>query len=475
MGSLKVAEFARIQTVRILANPATLSHGGRDVILTKLPPAETPVPPLITFELSRISLPAVDPTAAREFAVEVVRKLRDAGHQALWAGGCVRDQLLGIRPKDYDVATSARPEQVRDLFGHRRSLPIGAAFGVITVLGPKPAGQIEVATFRRDAGYSDGRHPDSVTFSDAREDAQRRDFTINGLFFDPVAEQVIDYVGGQDDLQTGVIRAIGVPRDRITEDKLRMLRAVRFAAKFGFAIEANTLTAVQEQSNELVIVSAERIAEELRKMLTLDRRRLAVELLGQAQLLEIVLPEARGVHTVAWQQALEMLERITPSFPQGLAMLLRPLAETPETLAQLVDRVCRRLKLSVEELTQVQRLLREEPLLRRASYFTWPQLQRLLATPGVEAVLDFAAAVSAVLDASPAELDLCNRMLELPPALMNPAALINGEDLKLLGLSPGPHFRIILEQVRDAQLEGLINSPQHALELARKLARELGL
>jgi poly(A) polymerase len=416
-------------------------------------------------------VPAVNSAAAREFAVEVVRQLRDAGFQALWAGGCVRDQLLGILPKDYDVATSARPEQVRDLFGHRRSLPIGAAFGVITVLGPKPAGQIEVATFRRDAAYSDGRHPDSVTFSDPQEDAQRRDFTINGLFYDPLAEQVIDYVGGQDDLQTGVIRAIGVPRDRISEDKLRMLRAVRFAAKFGFAIEANTLQAVQEQSNELIIVSAERVAEELRKMLTLDRRRLAVELLAQAQLLEIVIPETRGVHTLAWQQTLRILERLpNPTFPQAFATLLRPLAESPAELAQLVDIVCRRLKLSVEELTQVQRLLREEPLLRRASSFTWPQLQRLLATPGVEAVLDFAAAVAYELDADAAELDLCNRMLDLPAALMNPPPLINGEDLKLLGLSPGPQFRTILDQVRDQQLESLINTPEEALQVARNIA-----
>lgn len=416
-------------------------------------------------------MPVVNSAAAREFAVEVVRQLRTAGFQALWAGGCVRDQLLGILPKDYDVATNARPEQVRDLFGHRRSLPIGAAFGVITVLGPKSAGQIEVATFRRDATYSDGRHPDSVTFSDPREDAQRRDFTINGLFYDPLAEQVIDYVGGQDDLQTGVIRAIGVPRERITEDKLRMLRAVRFAAKFGFAIEPATLQAVQEQSNELVIVSAERIAEELRKMLTLDRRRLAVELLAEGQLLEIVLPEARGVHTLAWQQTLQILERLpAPTFPQAFATLLRPLAETPTELAQLVDVACRRLKLSVEELTQVQRLLREEPLLRRASHFTWPQLQRVLAVPGVELVLDFAAAVSHVIDADAKELDLCNRMLDLPAALVNPPPLINGEDLKLLGLTPGPQFRAILDQVRDAQLESLINTPEEALLLARKVA-----
>lgn len=168
----------------------------------------------------------------RQFAVEVVERLRTAGYEALWAGGCVRDQLLQRTPKDYDVATSAHPDQIRDVFGRRRTLPIGAAFGVITVLGPKSAGQIEVATFRQDATYSDGRHPDSVTFSTAEEDARRRDFTINGLFYDPLNEQVIDFVGGQQDIDRRVVRAIGDPYERIAEDKLRMLRAVRFSATF---------------------------------------------------------------------------------------------------------------------------------------------------------------------------------------------------------------------------------------------------
>src|SRR5262245_6661553 len=156
-----------------------------------------------------------DPARQRAFALEIAQTLRTAGFEALWAGGCVRDKLLGITPKDYDVATSATPDEIRNLFGRRRTLPIGASFGVITVLGPRDAGQIEVATFRKDAAYSDGRHPDSVTFTDAEHDAQRRDFTINGLFFDPVAEKVVDYVGGQEDLKRGVIRAIGDPRQRL--------------------------------------------------------------------------------------------------------------------------------------------------------------------------------------------------------------------------------------------------------------------
>jgi tRNA nucleotidyltransferase/poly(A) polymerase len=171
-------------------------------------------------------MPAPHPEDQRQFAVEVVRRLRAAGFAAYWAGGCVRDRLLGRVPKDYDVATDATPPQIRQVFGHRRTLAIGAAFGVITVVGPKAAGMVEVTTFRRDAAYSDGRHPDGVTFSSAEEDAQRRDFTINGLFFDPLAEEVIDFVGGQEDLRRGVIRAIGQAAERFAEDKLRMLRAV---------------------------------------------------------------------------------------------------------------------------------------------------------------------------------------------------------------------------------------------------------
>src|SRR6476469_5731386 len=166
-----------------------------------------------------------NPARQREFALEIAKTLRAAGFEALWAGGCVRDELLGLTPKDYDVATSAKPDQIRDLFGRRRTLPIGASFGVITVLGPRDAGQIEVATFRTDATYSDGRHPDSVSFTTAERDAQRRDFTTNGLFYDPVTNQVVDYIGGQEDLKRGIIRAIGDPRLRLAEDKLRMLRA----------------------------------------------------------------------------------------------------------------------------------------------------------------------------------------------------------------------------------------------------------
>src|SRR6185295_1585440 len=232
-----------------------------------------------------------DVTRQRAFALEIAQKLRAAGFEALWAGGCVRDELLGLTPKDYDVATSAKPEQIRDLFGRRRTLPIGASFGVITVLGPREAGQIEVATFRTDAAYSDGRHPDSVTFTTAEHDAQRRDFTINGLFYDPIAQQVVDYVGGQQDLKAKILRAIGDPRLRLSEDKLRMLRAVRFAAAFNFAIDPDTLTAIQDMAPEINTVSAERIGIEIRRMLIDPNRASALKLLREANLLVQVLPE----------------------------------------------------------------------------------------------------------------------------------------------------------------------------------------
>ena len=213
------------------------------------------------------SLP-VDPAAARLFAAEIVRRLRQAGHEAYWAGGCVRDELLSRIPVDYDVATAALPEIVRSLFGRKKTLAIGAAFGVITVLGPKDAGQVEVATFRADAASTDGRHPAGVTFCSAREDARRRDFTINGMFLDPLSGEVHDFVGGREDLAAGVIRAIGVPAQRFAEDHLRMLRAVRFAAGFDFALDRDTRAAIERMTHLVVSVSPERIAAELRAMVS---------------------------------------------------------------------------------------------------------------------------------------------------------------------------------------------------------------
>jgi hypothetical protein len=416
----------------------------------------------------------IDPQAARQFAVEVVEKLRAAGFEALWAGGCVRDQLLGKMPKDYDVATSARPEEIRDLFGRRRTLAIGASFGVISVLGPKAAGQIEVATFRRDAAYSDGRHPDSVSFSNAQEDAQRRDFTINGLFYDPLQQQVIDYVGGEEDLKRKIVRAIGQPLERIAEDKLRMLRAVRFAATFDFELDGATLDAVREQAHEIVIVSAERIAAEMRRMLVDRHRARAVELLFKTGLLEMVLPEARTLSPdsdeppnesrgVMWRRTMAILSELKePAFGTALAALLR---ELPYAGGQsIAHAVGQRWRLARDEWILADWLLRNEQIVRGAERFGWPQVQRVLIEPEAAELIKYGRAVASVLDGGLAEVEFCEAKLALPWQVLNPPPLITGADLQELGLSPGPAFREILEKVRDLQLTGQLRTTEAARE-----------
>jgi poly(A) polymerase len=413
-------------------------------------------------------------STARDFAVEVVRTLRASGHQALWAGGCVRDQLMGETPKDYDVATDAVPDRIREIFGRRRTLPIGAAYGVITVLGPRGAGQLDVVTFRRDAAYSDGRHPDAVTFSDAEHDAQRRDFTINGLFFDPLEGRIIDYIGGQDDMQRRIIRAIGDPSDRISEDKLRMLRAVRFAARFGFAIEEATLAAIKQQVHQLVIVSAERVAMELRLIFTHARRARGIELLSETGLLDVILPESaawlqsgdQGSQSVAILAALEQ-----PTFSMALAALLRDLhfSEPTKNLPQVVFD---RWKLSTEELVGVEKLLREEPLIRTARQQPWAKLQRILIAPRIHELLGYCEAVASVMDGTTDEIDFCREKLALPTAELNPPPLISGEDLKDLGVPPGPAYRDLLDAARNAQLEKSIATRDDAIFLIRTLNPE---
>ncbi len=236
----------------------------------------------------------------REFALDVVRTLQKAGYTALWAGGCVRDEFLGLTPQDYDVATSARPEQLRPLF--RRRNEIGAHFGVVQVIGPRSDDgewlTVEVATFRSDGTYTDGRRPDAVTFSSPEEDAQRRDFTINGMFFDPVKAEVIDFVGGRADLDAKLLRAIGDPVARFTEDKLRILRAARMATRFALTIDPITHAAAIRMAAQIRVVSAERIGEELRKLLVHPNRARGLRLLRELKLVEPILPELVPTYTL---------------------------------------------------------------------------------------------------------------------------------------------------------------------------------
>ena len=413
---------------------------------------------------------AISPDKSREFAVEVVRCLRAAGFETVWAGGCVRDQLLGQVPKDYDVATSATPEEIRRIFGQRRTLVIGASFGVITVLGPAGAEQIDIATFRQDAEYSDGRHPDGVTFSNARDDAQRRDFTINGLFYDPIEQRVIDYVDGEQDIKRKIVRAIGDPEHRIQEDKLRMLRAIRFATTFQFDLDIDTEMAIRQFADELVVVSAERIAAEMRQILVHPERSRGVQLLVRLNLLEVVIPEVGqwcdgvGEEKETWLRVLGALS--DPTFSVSLAALLWPVVRGD---MGLVEQVCRCWKLSNEETRRIVWMIAYEGTLRRARQTDWPCLQRILIDPAIDELLQLATAIEYQTTGKTQETEFCRDRLQLDPAELNPLPLITGDDLILHGLSAGKEFRVLLDAVRDAQLNKQIVNRREALELVNRL------
>jgi tRNA nucleotidyltransferase/poly(A) polymerase len=404
------------------------------------------------------------PEEQRRFAVEVVRRLRGAGFEAYWAGGCVRDQLLGRTPKDYDVATNATPEQIRGLFGRRRTLAIGAAFGVISVRGPRAAGMVEVTTFRRDAAYSDGRHPDSVAFSTAEEDASRRDFTINGIFFDPIERRVIDFVGGQEDLAAGHVRAIGAARDRFAEDKLRMLRAVRFAATLGFTLDAEARQAIAQMAAEIHVVSAERIAAEMQRMLTDSSRAAAVRLLIETGLAAEVLPEINRSQLP--NEMLESLSRLGDDcgFPLALAAVLCPYTDAAGATA-----VCRRWRLSNQQRERVCWLVEHRIALDNAPAMRWSELQPLLAAEGAGELLRLVESASPAAAAAVAH---CRRLLAQPRELLDPPPLVTGDDLLALGVPSGPRYKDLLQRLRAAQLDGEVGTREESLAMAEKLRVE---
>lgn len=422
-----------------------------------------------------------EPDPQRVFAEVVVRKLRDAGFTALWAGGCVRDFLLGQTPKDYDVATDARPEQVRTVFGLRKTLAIGESFGVIIVLGPdKSAGQVEVATFRNDGQYLDGRRPESVEFSSPEEDAHRRDFTINGMFYDPIAEEVLDFVGGQDDLKRGVIRAIGTARHRFEEDKLRLLRAVRFAATFNFSLEEITARSAREMASQITVVSAERIAQELRRMLSHRNRAVAMRLCRESELLPHILPEVNAVAAsdALWAELLSGMEFLGDAdFPLAFGMLFAAVLDERETVgkteSQVVSEAGKRLRLSNEEISQAEWLARHRHRLCEAPQLPLAPLKRVLAQPLAEALLQLLEARLRAAGSSLRPVEFCRRFLaETPPGEIDPPPLITGGELIAAGLQPGPRFKELLEAVRDAQLNLQIRTADEAMALAAELAAD---
>jgi poly(A) polymerase len=418
----------------------------------------------------------------REFAEQVVQQLVDAGYTALWAGGCVRDLLVGREPKDYDVATSARPEQVREVFGARRTLSVGESFGVIVVLGPKSAGQVEVATFRTDGNYLDGRRPESVVFSSPEEDAQRRDFTINGMFYDPLKKAIMDFVGGEKDLAAGILRAIGDPHARMEEDKLRMLRAVRFAATFEFELDEATADAVRLMAAQISVVSVERITQELRRMLVDQHRYRAIELCDDVGLLLRVLPELKPVvsESERWQRLLRTLRLlIEPEFALVFAILLDSVVEVAESGPQgdcrtlgveLAEKAGRRLKLSNHEIDDACWLLKHRRSLDGASMLSLSPLKRVLSqklAPDLIALIRVRALAHGL---QPGDAMFCEDYLRTTSReIIDPSPLISGDDLINAGFRPGPRFKEVLDKVRDAQLELRIGTFAEALEMATRL------
>jgi poly(A) polymerase len=427
----------------------------------------------------------------RALANSICETLRHNGHQALLCGGCVRDLLLGRAPADYDVATDATPEQVMGLFPE--SVAVGAQFGVVLI--PRDALKVEVATFRSDVGYSDGRHPDSVVYSSTpREDVQRRDFTINGLLMRPETGEVLDYVGGQADLKAGLIRAIGDPDRRFAEDKLRLMRAVRFASRFGFAIEPATFAAIRRRAHEVTSVSAERLRDELTKLLTEGAARRGLELLDETGLLAAVLPEIAAMKGIeqppefhpegdVWIHTRMMIEMLPAGCSSTLAwgVLLHDVGKPPtfKSASETGDRIrfdghvnvgvrmaediCRRLRFSNEDMDQVLALVANHMRFKDVEQMRASTLKRFLRLPRFAEHLELHR-----LDclSSHRRLDsyafVLRVLVETPPEEILPPRLLTGDDLRRMGYVPGPTFSEILRTVEDAQLEGQIHTQEEA-------------
>jgi poly(A) polymerase len=453
-------------------------------------------------------------TTQFDAALHIVTTLRGAGYEAYLAGGCVRDLLLGRAPEDYDVATSATPDVVLDMFP--RTFAVGAHFGVVLVAEPEGTGSgkpTEVATFRSDGAYSDGRRPDEVRYTtSAEEDVQRRDFTINGLLLDPfkvpgscfdlrektsaIREGLVDHVGGLADLDAGILRAIGRPERRFEEDQLRLLRAVRFAARFGFAIEPATHAAMRHLAGRIHAVSRERVRDELSKMLTEGRARRAFELLDETDLLVQVLPEVSRMKGVAqppqfhpegdvWVHTLLLLEQLEPGCPLTLAWgaLLHDVGKPPtfrvaerirfdghvEVGMAIGAEICRRFRFSNDETRQILALIQHHMRFADAGRMKASTLKRFFRLESFDQHL---ALHKMDCMAASGNLDhwrfVRERFEAMPEEDVRPTPLVTGRELIAAGYRPGPQFKEMLHAVEDAQLEGAVTTPEEALRWVRE-------
>jgi poly(A) polymerase len=430
---------------------------------------------------------------SREMANSICETLRSSGHQALLAGGCVRDILLGREPTDYDVATDAAPDQVMALFPE--SVGVGAQFGVVAV--QRDGLKVEVATFRADGGYSDGRHPDAVAFAQSpKEDVQRRDFTINGLLMRHDTGEVLDYVGGQADLRAGVIRAIGEPDRRFREDKLRLLRAVRFAARFRFNVEAATLDAIRSHAGEIAQVSAERVRDELTKLLTEGAARRGFELLDETGLLAVVLPEIGALKGVeqppqfhpegdVWIHTRMMIEKlaagVSPTLAWGVLLhdvgkpaTFKSAQETGDRIRfdghvdvgiRIAQDIAGRLRFSNQDTEQIVALVANHMRFKDVEQMRASTLKRFIRLPRFEEHLELHRLDC---EASHGRLEsygfVSRTLAETPAEQIRPQRLMTGNDLLEMGYRQGPLFSEILRAVEDAQLEGSLRTRQEAKE-----------
>ena len=443
----------------------------------------------------------------RDFATSIVRTLRERGFQAYLVGGCVRDLLLGREPKDYDVATDATPGQVMAIFPE--TYAVGAQFGVVLV--PAPDGEeqktasenatkskvVEVATFRSDIGYSDGRHPDQVRFSQTpKEDVERRDFTINGMLLDPLNGEVLDFVGGRRDLRSGTIRTIGDPQKRLGEDKLRMLRAIRFAARFDYEIDPATLAVIQDLAEQIRAVSRERVRDELTRMLTEGRGRRAFLLLDESGLLRQVLPEISAMKGVqqppefhpegdVFMHTLLLLDNLPHPCPMtlGWGALLHDVGKPPtfrvaerisfdghvDIGVKMAEEICTRLHFSNEDTRQILALVGNHMRFGDATRMKESTLKKFLRLPHFDEHLALHRADCLGSHRNLAAYEFVRKKREeIPPEKMQPSPLVTGDDLIAAGHTPGPRFREILSAVEDAQLEGRLASRDAALDFVRR-------
>lgn len=477
----------------------------------------------------------------KDFSISIIRTLREHGHQAYLVGGCVRDLLLGREPADYDITTDATPKEVMRIFP--QTYAVGAQFGVVLIPLPEQrpdvsqknpanpsvipseaetspsevpaqsrdllfagaipgpstkANTIEVATFRSDIGYSDGRHPDQVRFSKSpEEDVRRRDFTINGLLLDPISNEVLDFVGGRRDLEAKIIRTIGDPAQRFAEDRLRMLRAVRFAARFDYTIDPQTLRAIQQFAPQIHQVSRERVRDEFTKMLTEGHARQAFLLLSQSGLLKKVLPEIEKMKGVeqppqfhpegdVFIHTLLLLEKLPQPCPPTLAWgaLLHDVGKPPtfrvapdrirfdghvEVGVKMAEEICRRLRFSNDDTEQVLALVNNHMRFANVQQMKDSTFKKFVRMPKFDEhlALHRIDCLSSHGDLTPYNFTR-EKIAFMPPEAVHPAPLIRGEDLIAAGYPPGPRFKEILTAVEDAQLEGRLTDSQEAMQFVRK-------